>query len=107
MGYLAVMFLALTGVVNSILLVGSIDGLIETPYGRLLLVKIALFLLLVAVALINRFVLTRRIADEARPLAGTSALMWTVSIEQAFGLGILVAASVLGTWPPAMHMQHH
>src|SRR5579872_2694613 len=36
-GYLAVVLVALTGIVNALLLVGSIDGLTQTDYGRLLL----------------------------------------------------------------------
>ena len=107
MGYVAVALVALTGIINAALLVGSIDGLIETPYGRLLLVKIALVLVLVAVAVINRFILVPRIDREAKPLSGTAVLMWTIGIEQALGLGILIVVSVLGTWPPAMHMHHH
>jgi putative copper export protein/SAM-dependent methyltransferase len=44
MGYVAVAFVALTGIINTILLVGSINGLTGTVYGRVLLLKIALFL---------------------------------------------------------------
>ena len=40
MGYAAVALLALTGAVNSVLLVGSPGALIGTPYGRLLALKI-------------------------------------------------------------------
>ena len=107
MGYVAVALVGLTGIVNTALLVSSVDGLIGTPYGQLLLVKISIFLLLVAVAVVNRLILVPRIGREAKPSAGATALLWTIGIEQVLGLGILAVVSVLGTWPPAMHMHQH
>ena len=107
MGYAAVTLVALSGVLNTMLLVGSIDGLIGTPYGRLLLIKIALFLLLVSVAVINRLILVPWIGSEAKPSSATAALMWTVVIEQTLGLGIVGIVGVLGTLPPALHMHAH
>jgi copper resistance protein D len=103
MGYAAVAFVALTGIINTILLVGSIDGLTGTAYGRVLLLKIALFLLLVTVATVNRLVLVPRISREKKASTGTAALLWTVGIEQLLGLAIIVVVSVLGTLPPAIH----
>jgi putative copper resistance protein D len=88
------------------MLVGSVPGLTGTPYGRLLLVKIALFLMMVGLAVLNRFLLVPRIGQEGRPMTGTTALMWTIGIEQVLGLAIIAVVSVLGTWPPAFHMHH-
>src|SRR3954453_16852679 len=107
MGYVAVALIALTGIMNTVVLVGSIHGLTDTPYGRLLLIKIALFLLLIGLAAINRFVLVPRIAQERKPMAGTTALIWTIGIEQALGLAIIAVVSILGTWPPAIHIHTH
>lgn len=113
MGYAAVVLVALTGIINTILLVGSIDGLTGTPYGRVLLIKIALFLLLVAIAVANRLILVPWIGREQKPSAGTAALLWMVAIEQILGLAIIAVASLLGTLPPAIHaaggmgMHHH
>jgi putative copper resistance protein D len=107
MGYFAVALVALTGTVNTVILVGSVGGLLDTPYGRLLLMKIALFLLMVILAVANRFVLVPRIAREGKPITGTMALIWTIAIEQAFGLAIIAVVSVLGTWPPAIHIHMH
>lgn len=103
MGYVAVVLVALTGIVNSVLLVGSIGGLTGTVYGRVLLLKVALFLLLVAVAIINRLVLVPRIGREKKPSTGTTTLLWTVGVEQMLGLAIIAVVSVLGTLPPAIH----
>jgi putative copper resistance protein D len=105
--YVAVALVSLTGVANATLLVGDIRGLTDTPYGCLLLAKIILFLLMVGLAAINRFLLVPRITREGKPMAATAALKWTIGIEQALGLTILAIASILGTWPPAVHLHTH
>jgi putative copper resistance protein D len=99
-GCVAVAFIALTGAINSLLLVGSFGAMVGTPYGRLLALKILLFLAMVVVALINRFHLAPRICSDAITL---SALCRTVGLEQGLGLCILAVVSVLGTWPPTIH----
>jgi putative copper resistance protein D len=100
MGYAAVALLALTGVVNTLLLVGSLGALLGTAYGHLLAVKMLLFITMVAVASINRFHLAPRISDE---LGTLGALGCTVAFEQSLGLAVLAVVSVLGTWPPAIY----
>jgi len=102
MGYAAVAVIAVTGVVNSCLLVGSLGALVGTAYGRLLTVKIALYFAMVAIALVNRLSLAPRLAVEG---AAPAALARSVIIEQALGLGVLAIVSVLGTWAPAA-MRH-
>jgi len=104
MGYIAVVLAAITGIANTAILVGGIDRLTGTGYGRLLLAKIVLFLLLVVLAAVNRFILVPRIDREGAPLAGTTALLWAIGLEQALGLAILAIVSILGTWPPALHV---
>jgi putative copper resistance protein D len=104
-GYAAVALLAATGAINSLLLVGHIEALIDTPYGRLLALKILLFSVMVVLALINRFRLLPRLRREPQPSAPIAALARSVLFEQALGLTVLSVVSVLGTWPPAIH--HH
>ena len=105
MGYAAVALLAGTGAINTLLLVGSLDGLAGTPYGRLLTLKISLFLAMVAVALFNRLRLLPRLRREPQPSAPIEALARSVLVEQALGFAVVAVVSALGTWPPAMH--HH
>jgi putative copper resistance protein D len=105
MGYAAVALLASTGTVNALLLVGNAEALVGTPYGRLLSLKILLFLAMVAVALFNRFRLLPRLPREAKASAAAAALARSVLCEQGLGFAILIVVSVLGTWPPAIH--HH
>jgi putative copper resistance protein D len=105
MGYAAVALLAATGAINTLLLVGSVEALTGTPYGRLLSLKILLFLVMVVLALINRFRLLPRLRREPLSSAPVAAFARSVLFEQAFGFAVLAVVSVLGTWPPAMH--HH
>src|SRR5260370_19755875 len=103
LAYAAVALVALSGIINAVLLVGSIGALPATPYGRLLMVKVALFLLLLAVAVINRLILVPWIGSGARNSGGATALSWTIAVELLLGLGIIAVVAVLGTLPPAIH----
>ena len=103
MGYVAVALLAATGAINTLLLVGSVEALAGTPYGRLLSLKILLFSVMVVLALINRFRLLPRLRREPQPSAPIAALARSVLFEQALGFAVLAVVSVLGTWPPALH----
>ena len=105
MGYAAVAAIAVTGAINTVLLVGGFAALLETAYGRLLSLKILLYLAMVAIALCNRFRLMPRLA--ARQTGTESALYRSVVIEQAIGLAILAVISLLGTWPPPGPGHHH
>jgi putative copper resistance protein D len=105
MGYAAVALLAATGAINTLLLVGSVEALAGTPYGRLLSLKILLFSVMVVLALINRFRLLPRLRREPPSSAPIGALARSVLFEQALGFAVLAVVSVLGTWPPAIH--HH
>jgi len=105
MGYAAVALLAATGAINTLVLVGSAEALADTPYGRLLSLKVALFSVMVVLALINRFRLLPRLRREPPSSAPIAALARSVLFEQALGLAVLAVVSVLGTWPPAIH--HH
>jgi putative copper resistance protein D len=101
-GYVAVGLLVLTGTVNSVMLVGSFPAMVETPYGRLLLVKITLFIAMIGLAFINRFRLLPRLKDARLASVSLRTLCRSVIAEQALGVAILGVVSVLGTWPPAI-----
>jgi len=104
-GYCAVAAVVLTGCLNSWFLVGSLPALVATDFGRVLLAKVGLVLVMVAVAAINRVHLAPRIRlqrvsqDQARALV---ALWRNVATEQLLGALVIVAVSVLGTLPPAI-----
>ncbi len=104
---LAVVVLAVTGVANAWMHVADVAGLVGTPYGRLLLGKLALFAVVLAVASINRRRLLPRLAGEAvtvgRPAMRRLARFMT--IEGALALAVLVVVAAMTTTPPARHLQ--
>ena len=102
-GYAAVGAMLLTGLLNSWFLVGSIAALSSTPFGRVLLAKIILVLLMIGVAAGNRFVLQPKIMTAGGDGAVPMGKLWrSVALEQIIGGLVLAAVSVLGTLPPAM-----
>ncbi|MBY0560266.1 copper homeostasis membrane protein CopD [Hyphomicrobium sp.] len=101
LGVAAVLVIAATGLVNTWNLVGSVELLKTTEYGRLLLIKIAVFLSMVIVAAINRFALAPNLTEPQT----IQAIRRNALIETAFGLIILSIVAALGTMPPAL-MDH-
>jgi putative copper resistance protein D len=105
MGYLAVGTIIGSGIVNSWFLVSPFANLIETDYGRLLLIKIALFAGMVGLAAVNRFLVVPVLA---KPAATTDSaislrrLRLHVLLEQCFGLAIILIVALLGTMEPAI-----
>jgi putative copper resistance protein D len=107
MGYIAVATLIGSGLANGWLLIGSVSGLFATPYGQLLLVKLALFAGMLALAVSNRFwivpSLTKAAADDSNASrAWTARLRYHVLGEQFLGLMVILIVSVLGTMQPAI-----
>lgn len=74
LGILSVGTLLVTGTINTWYLAGSVPALTDTDYGRLLLIKVALFLGMVAIAAVNRLRLTPRLIAAASPRAMRAAL---------------------------------
>jgi copper resistance protein D len=110
LGVIAVGTLLLSGIVNTWYLAGSIPALLGTDYGRLLLLKIALFLAMVAVAAINRLRLTPRLIDDSNPAAVHDArrkLRRNATVEASIGAAIIAIVAQLGVLPPASHSHHH
>jgi copper resistance protein D len=101
-GYWAVGLVLITGVLNSLLLVGSVRALLVTSFGHVLLIKIALVLAMVAIAADNRFIIEPRIlaTDELRAVP-ISTLWKSVAWEQAVAVLVLASVSLLGTLPPS------
>jgi putative copper export protein/mono/diheme cytochrome c family protein len=85
-------------------LVGSIPGLIGTAYGYLVLVKIALFGVLFAFAVANRYRFAPALLRE-NPDAAKKILIRSMTVQTGFAIAILIAAVVLSELPPAMHEQ--
>jgi len=110
LGMMAVGTLIITGVVNTWVLVGSVQALVALQYGRLLLLKIAIFLVLLAVAAVNRSQLMPRLSAAAAggPQEGMNALRRlkrNCFVKTALGLAILIVVGALGSISPGMDMQ--
>ncbi|MBV8397595.1 MAG: CopD family protein, partial [Acetobacteraceae bacterium] len=103
LGLSCVLILAATAAAQGFELIGSAAGLFGPAFGRVALVKIALFLLLLAIAAFNRFRLTSTMAT-ARGEWARRRTIQTVGTETFTGLLVVFAAGILASLPPAMHM---
>jgi copper resistance protein D len=106
LGVASVGVLLATGIVNTWMLAGSVPALLDTDYGHLLLVKVALFFVMLAAAAVNRRVLTPRLVQEFDIATGLEALRRLRNnslIEAAIGAIILVIVAALGTLPPGLN----
>jgi copper resistance protein D len=108
-GIVSVTTLLVTGSINTWYLAGSVPAVTETTYGHLLLVKIALFLVMVVIAAVNRLRLTPRLVAQAAAPARFDALRQlrrNAVVEVAAGGVIIAIVAVLGMTPPGLHQQH-
>ncbi|MDQ6916766.1 MAG: copper homeostasis membrane protein CopD [Pseudomonadota bacterium] len=109
-GMVSVGGLLLTGLVNAFYLLGSLAALSGTDYGRMLSLKIVLFVIMVALAAVNRLRLTPKLVVSARSAgesAGRSALARVrrnALLEMAGGIAIIGIVAALGITTPAVHM---
>ena len=87
LGIVSVGTLLVTGIVNTYYLAGSVPALLHTDYGRLLLIKIALFLAMVAIATVNRFQLTPQLLQQASIAASRDALAAATPQRRDRGFG--------------------
>ena len=101
--------LILTGIVNTWFLAGSVPALLGTLYGQLLLVKIALFALIIAIAGINQRRLLPCLADSASGddecLRAIRLCRRNASIEAALGVFVLALVGIIGILPPGLHTE--
>lgn len=95
LGYLAVAFVLVSGLLNSWYLVSSFSGLIFTVYGQVLLAKLALVGGTLVCAAVNRFCLAQAFTGKGR-----TRLRRVVTVETILALGVLGTASLLGTLQP-------
>ncbi len=104
-GAAVVAILLLSGLVNSWFLVGPAHAgaLLTSLYGQLLLLKVGLFVGMLALAAANRLQLTPRLARaaDANSIADAlAALRMSLIVETAFGVLVLFAVSWLGMLEP-------
>jgi putative copper resistance protein D len=96
MGIVAVCAILASGVVNTLLRVGSWQGF-GTDYGRALTIKLVLFAFMLTTAGVNRFGFMPRMLTHP---ATTRMLRYNVALELLGGVAVLAAAAILGLQPP-------
>jgi putative copper export protein len=95
---IAVGTLTATGLFDGWCLVGSLDALFHTTYGRVLLLKVGLFTGMVALGAVNLLVHKPRLRLDAA--TATRQLRWNVAIEVALATGVVTAVGLLGLLEP-------
>lgn len=96
-GHLAVAGVVLTGTVNGWLIQGQLMSL-DSLYGRMLLFKCALVMLMVAIALVNRYVLVPRMRSGGSPAQQLFIRM--TQGEMVLGVLVLATVSLFATLEP-------
>jgi copper resistance protein D len=100
LGILCVAALLASGIVNSWNLLSGPRDLVATDYGRLVALKIGLFVAMVAIATVNRFYLTPGLPE----WGALRALKRNSLAELGLGLCVLLFVGMLGTLPPSVHV---
>jgi copper resistance protein D len=109
MSLTAVALLGTTGLINAYFLVGSFEALFDSNYGRLLLFKIVLFVLMIGFGAVNLLVLKPRlmrpatVEKQAESPKLIAALFRNVMCEAILAAGVLLIVGLLGVTPPPMH----
>ena len=103
LGSISVAVLVTTALFQGVELSGGFRGLTGTAYGGVLLIKVALFVLLVALAALNRFRLTPLLGGAGGETARRT-LTASIATETVIGLLVVLAASVLSSLEPGMHL---
>jgi len=93
-----VALLALSGSINSWHLLGSWQALGTTVYGRLLLIKVTLFIVMIAIGAWNLLILKPRLPDAA----ASTSLRRNVKAELVLGMAVVIVVAILGMTPPGL-----
>jgi putative copper resistance protein D len=109
-GIASVAALAASGTINTWFLTDHLRALPATDYGRLVQVKIGLFLVMFSLATVNRMLLLPQLSGSSdgaglqRARGVLRQLRRSAAIEFALGLGAICVVAVLGITPPAGHI---
>ncbi|MEX0683501.1 MAG: CopD family protein [Dehalococcoidia bacterium] len=99
----SVVVLLATGTINALVQVPSFNALVDTAYGRALLIKLGVVTTVLGVAGVNAFYLRERTIEEAEaPETGSRVRHWlrrAVWAEAALGIAVMLAAAILFQYP--------
>jgi putative copper resistance protein D len=99
LGIMSVATLLASGIINSWNLLGGPRNLVTTDYGRLVLLKIGLFFVMVGIATANRFHFTPRLPGDG----ALRALQRNSLAETSLGVCVMLIVGALGTLSPSGH----
>ena len=106
----AVGFIAITAPYQTWAYGGGIEELARSPYGRILVTKVVLFVLLLVLGAFNRYVSVPRLHEWARsgnePRAAAQFTR-TVTLEALLVVAVLLCAAFLRHEVPARHLLRH
>src|SRR5437867_722166 len=107
LGVAALVVLGATGAANAWTFVGSVGGLLGTPYGRLLLLKLSVLAPILALAIANRRRLLPALSGDAVRVGRPALRMLAgfVTIEAVLALALLAVVAAMGVTAPARHEQ--
>jgi putative copper resistance protein D len=103
--------LAITGSVNGYFLIGTLHTLVATVYGQLLLLKLGIFVAMVAMGAFNLLWLKPRLVGAVKSASQETSwnllrcLRGNVLIELVLGALLMIIVGVLGVTPPAAHVK--
>ena len=104
---MAVAVMALTGLLNSIFMVGSFRALLTSAYGQLLVSKLILFFVMVGFGAWNLFLLKPRLdvpnINVADQESAIRSLIRNVLCEVGLGAAVILIVAALGLTPPPLH----
>jgi putative copper resistance protein D len=111
LGLVLVATLVITGALNAYFILGSADALFAGDYGRALLAKLALFVVMAMIAAINRLKLTPDLASasaDPRLRARTARRIHANALaEIGLGIAIIVLVGWLGILAPGVTAHAH
>lgn len=87
-----------TGIVNSLIILGGWPLSLSSPYQRLLLIKTALVALMVMVALANRYAIVP--AMSRVPALAQRGVVLACWLEVGLGMAVLLLVSLFATYAP-------
>jgi copper transport protein len=102
MAGIAIAVILLTGVAQAIVYVESPKHLLDTAFGRAVLIKSVLFVLICALGFVNRNRILPRLRAAQEFAAGAGALLRrTLRLELAIGVAVIAVTGALAGYPPS------
>ncbi len=104
LGKWCVALVAATAAYQAWILVGSVAGLVDTAYGWIACTKLLIFGVLLGFAWVNRYRLAPALIG-TKPDQARRRLIVSIGVQTGFGVLVLLAAGILSSLPPSMHVK--